>query len=294
MWVLRRRALNQIDRWDGSSYKRSMLVTSTPVEVTVTQIGSPESGRLHVHVTKARISRHERAAIQRALRRLLGLDRDLTPFYVSADKDPLLSVLASRFRGMKPPRFLSVFETMLNAIACQQISLEAGLTLINRLVATFGRRPGDGSAGGPTFPAPEDIARGELSSMRALGFSHHKGLAILDLATFLVREPAKLENLSTLDDQAACEMLLGLRGVGRWSAEYALLRGLGRIHVFPGDDVGARNNLQKWLGIQRTLDYDGTKRVANRWHPYAGLVYMHLLLKGLADRGLLGTVLSEP
>ncbi len=43
-----------------------------------------------------------------------------------------------------------------------------------------------------------------------------------------------------------------------------LLRGLGRIHVFPGDDAGARNNLQKWLGIQHTLDYDGTKRVVNR------------------------------
>jgi 3-methyladenine DNA glycosylase/8-oxoguanine DNA glycosylase len=50
--------------------------------------------------------------------------------------------------------------------------------------------------------------------MRALGFSHHKGLAIPDLATFLVREPAKLENLSTLDDQAAYEMLFGLCGVG--------------------------------------------------------------------------------
>ncbi len=96
-----------------------MLVAPTPVEVTVTQIGSPESDRLLVHVIEARVSRHERAAIQRALYRLLGLDPDLTPFYVSADKDPLLSVLASRFRGMKPPRFLSVFETMLNAMAGQ-------------------------------------------------------------------------------------------------------------------------------------------------------------------------------
>src|SRR5579875_1517882 len=95
-----------------------------------------------------------------------------------------------------------------------QASLEAGLTLINRLAVIFGRRLGNGSAGGPTFPAPEDIARGELSSMRTLGFSHHKGLAIPDLATFLVREPAKLENLSTLDDQAAYEMLFGLCGVG--------------------------------------------------------------------------------
>ena len=286
--------LNQIDRWAGSWYKRSIVVASTPVEVTVRQNEPPESGRLHVHVTGAPASWHGRATIQRALDRLLGLDRDLTPFYEIAGKDPRLSVLASRFRGMKPPRFLTVFETMINAIACQQISLEAGLALINRLAESLGRMPANTFANGPAFPGPEDIACGDLPSLRALGFSRSKGLAILDLATSLVRQPEKLENLSNLDDRAAYETLVGLRGVGRWSAEYTLLRGLGRIHVFPGDDVGARNNLQRWLGSRHALDYDGTMRVVRRWHPFAGLVYMHLLLQGLADRGLISTVPSEP
>ena len=43
--------------------------------------------------------------------------------------------------------------------------------------------------------------------------------------------------------------LLGLRGVGRWTAEvHVLLRGLGRLQVFPGDDVGAQKSLARWLG----------------------------------------------
>jgi DNA-3-methyladenine glycosylase II len=45
--------------------------------------------------------------------------------------------------------------------------------------------------------------------------------------------------------------------VGRWTAEYVLLRGLGRLAVFPGDDVGARNNLRRWLGQPVSLDYAG-------------------------------------
>lgn len=293
-WALRRRALNQIDRWDGSSYKRALLVASKPVEVTVTQIGPQETGRLHVHVTGTVASRDDRAAIKRALRRLLGLDCDLSPFYAIAQADSKLCALANRFRGMKPPRFLSLFETLVNAIACQQISLDAGLTLINRLAAAYGRTPESGSAVGPTFPAVEDIAQGELSSLRALGFSRHKGLAILDLATRLAGRQTNLDALSDLDDQGACEELVKLRGVGRWSAEYLLLRGLGRIHVFPGDDVGARNNLQRWLELRDALDYDGTMRIVTRWYPYAGLVYMHLLLRGLADRGLISTTSSRP
>jgi DNA-3-methyladenine glycosylase II len=72
-----------------------------------------------------------------------------------------------------------------------------------------------------------------------------------------------------------------LRGVGRWTAEYVLLRGLGRLHVFPGDDVGARNNLQRWLGLLEPLDYEGAQRTLAQWAPFQGLVYFHLLLRSL-------------
>jgi DNA-3-methyladenine glycosylase II len=79
--------------------------------------------------------------------------------------------------------------------------------------------------------------------------------------------------------------LCALRGVGRWTAEYVLLRGLGRLHVFPGDDVGARNNLQRWLGLLEPFDYDGVQRTLAKWQPFQGLVYLHLLLKALQLEG---------
>jgi DNA-3-methyladenine glycosylase II len=72
-----------------------------------------------------------------------------------------------------------------------------------------------------------------------------------------------------------------LRGVGRWTAEYVLLRGLGRLHVFPGDDIGARKNLQRWLGLLEPLDYDGVRRALAQWAPFQGMVYLHLLLTTL-------------
>ena len=78
-----------------------------------------------------------------------------------------------------------------------------------------------------------------------------------------------------------------MRGVGRWSAEYALLRGLGRLHVVPGDDVGARNNRARRLGIAGRLDYNAVREAVAPWQPYAGLVYFHLLLANLAERGLI-------
>ena len=104
-------------------------------------------------------------------------------------------------------------------------------------------------------------------------------MAIIELARALAEHRLDLDRLEQLDDATAVARLRTLRGVGRWTAEYVLLRGLGRLHVFPGDDIGARNNLQRWLGLSEPLDYDGVQRTLARWQPFQGLVYLHLLLK---------------
>jgi DNA-3-methyladenine glycosylase II len=64
---------------------------------------------------------------------------------------------------------------------------------------------------------------------------------------------------------------------------------LGRIHIFPGDDVGVRNRLQDWMKVARPLDYEGVQRLLSRWKPYGGLIYFHLLLKGLREAGQLSS-----
>jgi DNA-3-methyladenine glycosylase II len=65
-----------------------------------------------------------------------------------------------------------------------------------------------------------------------------------------------------------------------------LLRGLGRLHVFPGDDVGAHHKLRRLFDIDTDLDYDAVKRLVGRWFPYGGVVYFHLLLDSLSASGL--------
>ena len=86
----------------------------------------------------------------------------------------------------------------------------------------------------------------------------------------------------------AVSKLVELRGIGRWTAEYTLLRGLGRIDLFPGDDIGARNNLERWMRLRGPLDYARVAHVVSRWKPYGGLIYFHLLLDSIARAELLG------
>ena len=92
--------------------------------------------------------------------------------------------------------------------------------------------------------------------------------------------------LAAADDRLAA--LVALPGIGRWSAEYVLLRGVGRLEVLPGDDVGARKSLRRRFDLPSSAGYDEVAALAERWRPYGGLVYFHLLLDGLARSGRLG------
>jgi DNA-3-methyladenine glycosylase II len=293
VWTLRRRQDNVVDRWDGTTYRRVLPVPAGPVEVAVTQTAPAETSRLKVAVAGQPVCAAIRAAVTTALERLLGLRIDLTEFYQFAAQDWQLGPLAQRFQGMKPPRYASVFEGVINAVACQQVTLTLGIRLLNRLAVACGAAFGEGTEAVHAFPRPVDLAGLSPAVLRQFGFSHQKGRSMIELARSVAEGHLDLERLAALSDDEAVQRLGELRGVGRWTAEYVLLRGLGRPHIFPGDDVGARNNLQRWLRLANPLDYQGVRRVLSRWDDYAGLVYFHLLLDRLGEAGYLSETSPE-
>jgi len=285
VWALRRRPDNEVDRWDGETYRRALPIADEVVEVAVTQTGRPRAPRLVVTVIGAERVPGVESSVSAALNRMLGLQACLSKFYSIAETDRRLWLLTQRFRGLKPPRFPTLFEALANGIACQQITLTLGIRILNGLAAAYGAaiKGSDLHA----FPQPPVLARLEVEELRRLKLSRQKAIALTELSYAFVERGVDPEALSALDDEAALARLLQFRGVGRWTAEYALLRGLGRLHVFPGDDVGARNNLQRWLGLKKPLDYEGTQRLLAKWRPYAGFIYFHLLLDRLAEAGVL-------
>jgi len=282
-WALRRRAHNEIDRFDASTYRRVLSVEGGPIALSVTQNGGVEAPNLSVAISGRPIDRRAELAARAALDRLLGLTVDVSGFAAVAAQDPLLGPLAERMRGLRPPRFPTVFEALVNGVACQQLSLAVGIHLLNRLTADRGL-PTAADTGGPrSFPGPEQLASAQPDELKRHGFSSAKARTIVETAQAIASGTLDLEALEGLDDQESIRRLTSLRGIGRWTAEYVLLRGLGRLHVFPGDDVGAHNKLKRFLDIDGRLDYDSVARLVRRWQPYAGMVYFHLLLDSLPE-----------
>lgn len=287
-WALRRRPDNIVDRWDGSTYRRVLMVGNRPVEVAVEQTGPPDEPELRISVMSEHAELREvESEISGTLDRMLGLKIDLSSFYRFAQKDPNLAPLAQRFKGVRPPRFPTVFETVVNGIACQQVTLSLGIHFLNRLAETYGPTLKVKETAVYAFPRSQDLARRPPEDLQSVGLTFQKSRAAVELSEAIVSGRLNLEDVAFLDDETAVKRLDELRGVGRWTAEYVLLRGLGRLNIFPGDDVGARNNLKRWLGVSEPLDYEGVRRTMAPFQPYAGLVYFHLLLDKLAGLGYL-------
>jgi DNA-3-methyladenine glycosylase II len=286
VWALRRRSRNTIDLWDGNSYRRALMLCDTPIAFCLTSANDSEEPVLAVALTGDN-TRSETKDVRASIEHILGVRVDLSGFYRMASEDRVLGPLVARYRGVKPPRFPTVFEALVNAVAFQQISLEAGLSLLNRLTTTYGRAVEMHGAVLHAFPRPLDLAGLEPQALREVGFSLRKATTIIEHSRAVLAGHLDLESLGDLTDDDVVSRLTRLSGVGRWSAEYVLLRGLGRLHIFPGDDVGARNNLARWLGLNPPLDYDAVARAVSRWQPYAGMVYFHLLLDRLEAAGAL-------
>jgi DNA-3-methyladenine glycosylase II len=282
VWALRRRPHNMVDVWNGQSYRRLLLLDGTPCIVEVVQEGTPDTSRLLVTIRGAPDTQDSETTIAAALRHMLGLDIDVSAFYELASTDERLHSLAAPLRGFKPPRYSSVYEALLNGIACQQVTLNFGIQLLNRLAATYGVSITDGSATLHTLPRPEVLAEQTPESLRSLGFSQQKARAMIEIAQAHNAGQLRMQELISLDDEAAVNYLRRFRGVGRWTAEYVLLRGLGRLHIFPSGDSGARNSVQRWLNPTETLDYEGVRNRLAQWQSYAGLIYLHLLVSNLA------------
>jgi DNA-3-methyladenine glycosylase II len=294
VWALRRRPENIVDRWEGFTYRRVLTLAPGPVELAVTQVARLESPRLRISIHGPSIGPRFRADVTAILERLLGLRVDLSAFYRLASRENRLRELACRFAGMKPPRYGSLFESLIVGIASQQVSRVVSILVLNRLAAECGPEISDAGGTVHAFPRPKDMAAVRAEKFLQLGFSGQKQRAMLGLARALEAEDFTLEDLAGLPDEEAVARLSALPGVGRWTAEYVLLRGLGRINVFPGDDVGARNNLQRWLGIETPLNYDAVHDLLTRWRPYAGLIYFLLLLDRLAQAGFFPEPSAKP
>jgi DNA-3-methyladenine glycosylase II len=294
--VLRRTPQNLVDilTADGR-YLRAMTGAISPLALQVMQpsLDGPLEATLYMSGSGPIAYDEDQARQMFAdVARTLGTRVGLEGFYEMASRERELAKLVRAARGVKPPRYQSLWEAICNAVVYQQVSLEAATSTMRRLVAYFSHPVSFADNLLYTFPSPAAVLQTDPDVLRTLGLSANKVRALQGAAAVTLAGQLRAEELEELPSPEAMSRLTALRGIGPWTAAVILLRGFGRLDVFPAGDSGARRSIQGLLGS--AVDGDAAlESLPARLGPWRGMLYYHLLLWRLNQRGVISLAPGE-
>jgi DNA-3-methyladenine glycosylase II len=281
--VLQRRPSSH-EVWDGRRYLRVFTTEDGLALTAVENRGSIDAPDVRLSFLAGSLSASTRRSLARIIEKMLGLGVDPAPLHAAAMRVRGLRRTALALRGMRPPRFATLFDTFGNVVPYQQLSLDAGAAIVGRLVARFGERVIHGDQPFAAFPTASAIAGARLEPLLACGFSRSKAESLRSLAKAVEAGEVREETIAALATRDALQRLIELPGIGPWSAALVLLRGFGRLEVFPPGDSGAIRGLNALLRLRAPESLD---RVIERFGEHRGYLYLCGLGASLLAKGLI-------
>ena len=211
--------------------------------------------------------------VKRIARWIIFAELDLLPFYQLTASHSVLGRITQELHGLKPTRPASLFEMLVIAITEQQISLAAAYRIRTRMI----ERIGDHVNGLWAFPTPRRLSESSAADLMTCGLSQRKAEYVKGVAYKVANGLLDLDQLEAMSDEDVRSVLLQVRGLGPWSTEYFLVRGLSRPDRVPAEDLGIRSIVGRYLGRGQRLSPQGTMRKLSLFKPYRGLAAFYLL-----------------
>jgi DNA-3-methyladenine glycosylase II len=151
------------------------------------------------------------------------------------------------------------FSMLVRSIISQQISTSAARSIRRRLQELA-----------PDMTAAS-LTRFTVDQLRSVGLSPQKASYVADLARKVNDGTVELRQIGRLSDERVVEQLTLVRGIGRWTAQMFLIFSLGRLDVFPYDDLGVRTAIRNRYGLADLPDTHTAHAIAAPWRPYASV-----------------------
>jgi DNA-3-methyladenine glycosylase II len=278
--------VDQID--DDDRYSRCLHLAGKPTLLSVVQSGSAARAMLHVTLQGDAVADPAaRDGAERFVRRSLGAGCKLRHFYKAFGDDPLLAASIRANRGMSLCGGATLFEAMLTSILAQQVNLIFAYSIYQALTLRYGERMEVDGKGFIAFPTAERIARVRESTLRNFKLSGAKAGAISRIAKGFATGELEEKELDALADEEVIERLVAYKGIGRWTAETSMMRGLCRVDIFPAGDLGVIKKIAvEMLGRTGKATEAEMRAFAERWRPHRSLalIYAYAVLYSMEDK----------
>jgi DNA-3-methyladenine glycosylase II len=211
---------------------------------------------------------------------LWGLNDDAEDLHASMASDPDMAPLLERFGALRIVRAPDLYEAVLVAVIGQQVSVQAAQSVRRRLMQNMGTRvTGDDAPGQENhylYPTARQLIKAGELALREQGLSRQKSIYLLEIANRAAASELDREEFATLSDEDALRRLCEIKGVGRWTAEIALMRGLGRNDVFAAGDLGLQVAVQELRGMPERPSEKALRKITERWKGWRSYAAFYL------------------
>ena len=146
----------------------------------------------------------------------------------------------------------------------QQVNLNFAYTLKKRITEKYGRTISIDNRKYALFPEPVKFKKVTVGQLRRLQFSTRKAEYLLGLSK------------SVTNGELNLELLLTVRGIGIWSANYILMRGAGQLNCLPLGDSGLHRAVKNWYRLKNLPDHEKVKKLAKPFAPFRSLYTLYL------------------
>lgn len=181
--------------------------------------------------------------------------------------DPILGSIINRVELELRKPHSNYFQALVESIISQQLSVKAADTIEARFKALFKTK---------SFPKPKEVLKMSDLKIRSVGLSGSKTKYIKDLATRVESGDLHFKGIETKSEEEIIEMLVRVKGIGRWTAEMFLMFAVARPDVYSHGDLGLRNAIIKLYKIRGELTQKKAEKIAQKWSPYRTLACRYL------------------
>ena len=269
---LKPRAIPGVEVVDGGIYSRSIAIDEAPGYIAVFAPKSKQSLCLEIHFPD-----QERIPVVADItRQIFDLDAPVEKIDSHLKKDGFLSSLVTQRPGIRVPGSFNAFELCIRAIVGQQISVKGATTLIGRIAAGYGNELNIPNPFGLKylFPGPEKLANADF---RGIGLTHARITTIHHLSAAVL--DGRVSFHAAFPPSQLRKALLGIKGIGEWTAQYILMRTIKHPDAMPCSDLG----LLKAVSPDKIPSTEKRLRdMSTPWQPWRAYATMHLW-SSLAD-----------
>lgn len=224
--------------------RKLLLIRGEPTLISI----SEKDKNLIINVLQGNNSEQE---IINFVKDWFDIERDLTPFYEHLSQDENLQYMATDYKGLRLLGIPDLFEALCWSIIGQQINLTFAYKLKRRFTETYGTKLTYEDTDYHIFPSTAIIANLKVEELLPMQFSNRKAEYLIEIANQFVKGHISKQILSSQTTQEAINTLVNIRGIGEWTANYALMKSLKRLECITYGDVGLYNALHHTKGFPK-------------------------------------------